>query len=156
MARVLVIGYGNVLRGDDALGLRVVEALKQSVDPAIVELMELQQLAPELAETFSHFELLILVDASMIGEPGTLHSRRVLPKPGPRAESHIVDPASLLNLAANLYHHAPRSFVVTVTGEDFSFTNEMSDPVSSAVGAAVVRVEEIIAKHFGSGSASTA
>jgi len=48
-ARVLVIGYGNTLRGDDGLGQRAAEALAQRALPDGVEVLSCHQLTIELA-----------------------------------------------------------------------------------------------------------
>ena len=149
MARALVVGYGSSLRGDDALGLRLVQALRTRVDPEVVELMELHQLTPELAETISQFELVIFVDASISGVAGELRSRRILPKRGPQTESHVMDVSALLNLAATLFNHAPKAFIVTITGEEFDLSTELSTTVSSVLPSAVSHVEELIATHLG-------
>lgn len=75
--RVLVIGYGNPLRSDDALGWRVGEALRERLehqfskieaqtrtDPANVEVITCQQLNPELADPISRADLVLFVDAA--------------------------------------------------------------------------------------------
>ena len=148
MARVLVVGFGTDLRGDDALGLRIAQALRERVNGDLVEVLEFQQPLPELAENLSQVELAIFVDASIVGEAGALRSRQVRPKPGPKSQSHIFDPSVLLNLALNVYKHAPRTYVVTVTGQDFGFAEALSPIATAAVPAAVAHIEKLIESHL--------
>lgn len=148
MAKALVIGFGSTLRGDDALGIRVAENLRAQVDPKLVEIQTFHQLGPELAETFSRYQLVILVDASIEGAAGTVRSRQITPNRGSRSETHAVDPAALLSLAKSLYGNAPTTLLVTVTGEDFSFGTQMSDSVQLAIPEAVAEIEHLLAAHF--------
>lgn len=47
---MLIIAYGNLLRGDDGLASRAADELAQKVEPSKVEILQRHQLAPELAE----------------------------------------------------------------------------------------------------------
>lgn len=114
--RVLLIGYGNALRGDDALGPMVVECLRPLLADTLknVELLSCQQLAPELAEPLARCELAIFVDAENSGEPGTVRVRRLRPMAENVASlTHHVQPAALLALARELYGRAPEARLVT-------------------------------------------
>src|SRR5690349_6241379 len=64
MARVLIVGYGNPLRGDDAFGFLAAEKLRSEIVSADVEVLALHQLVPELMEPVSRAELAIFIDAS--------------------------------------------------------------------------------------------
>ena len=70
--------------------------------------------------------------------------------------SHVVDPAAVLNLAANLYGHAPETLIITVTGAFFGYASELSEIAALAVPAAVENIQQQIAKRFGNPSAPSA
>ena len=70
MPRTLIIGYGNPLRGDDGLGWQVASELAKCVD-ALISVVAVHQLTPELAEPVSDADLVIFVDSSCDGEPGS-------------------------------------------------------------------------------------
>ena len=85
--KVLVIGYGNPLREDDGIGWRVVEEIEngeivgvlQSLGNCQLETVAVHQLLPELAGDVSEAELVIFVDASVEGKPGTIAVRELAP-----------------------------------------------------------------------------
>ena len=75
MPRVLIIAYGNPLRSDDGVGWIVAEELRRRLASPEVEVLQLQQLLPEVAESVSRAETVIFVDASCDGEPGGMRCR---------------------------------------------------------------------------------
>ncbi len=119
MARVLLIGYGNTLRGDDALGPLAVERLRPLLADAAC--ISCHQLAPELAAHLAECDMALFVDAAEDGEPGTVRVQRVSPAAGHAASlTHHVQPAALLALAEELYGHAPAAMLVTGAGAAFA------------------------------------
>ena len=59
MPRVLIVAYGNPLRSDDGVGWVVAEELRRSLALPEVEVLRLQQLLPEVAESLSRAETVI-------------------------------------------------------------------------------------------------
>lgn len=138
MARVVIIGYGNPLRGDDAFGWRVAERLMEVAHEPDVEVMCQQQLTPELMEALSGAELAIFIDAAAAGEPGTLVERRVEPAAASGAAfTHHATPEALLAGARALYGRAPVGVMISVAGADFGLGAEMSPAVSGRVEEAI-------------------
>jgi hydrogenase maturation protease len=80
----LIVGLGNPLRGDDGLGVRVVEALAGRSLPAGAEIVEGGTPGLELVNLMEGWPRVILVDAANVGrEPGqfvrfTLDEARLL------------------------------------------------------------------------------
>ena len=70
---LVVIGLGNVLRGDDAIGVRVVESLRSAVDrdphalPAPTRLVDGGILGLDLLGTIRDARAVVLVDAARSG-----------------------------------------------------------------------------------------
>jgi hydrogenase maturation protease len=130
-ARVLLIGYGNVLRGDDALGPMAAERLRPLLTGALrinAELLSCHQLYPELAEPLARCELALFVDAVACGEPGTVRVQRLWPQSGDTASlTHHVQPAALLALAQALYGRAPEAMLVTGSGATFENCESLSE-----------------------------
>ncbi len=85
--RILVLGIGNLLLGDEAVGVRIVEALEQRYRlPAHVEVLDGGTSGMELMEMMADRDHLIVADAVLTGAtPGSVavlydeRSRRCLP-----------------------------------------------------------------------------
>jgi hydrogenase maturation protease len=155
-ARVLLIGYGNVLRGDDALGPMAVERLRPvlTVGATEVELLSCHQLAPELAEPLARCQLALFVDADGGGEPGTVRVQRLCSEPEIVASlTHHVQPAALLALARELYGRAPQALLVTGAGETFD-GESLSEPGRNALQEICRLVPQLILSFRASGDAT--
>jgi hydrogenase maturation protease len=152
MAKVVVIGFGNPLRGDDSFGMQAVERLKAEVTGEQIQFIECQQLIPELAECVSKAELVLFVDADMDGVAGTTHSHRILPAETRRNDSlvHHLDPSALLGLSEALYHRVPEAMLMTVTGECFGYGSRLSPEVAKALPGVVEHIKELIFSRSGS------
>lgn len=138
----LVLGVGNVLRGDDGVAFQAI--LRIAADPrcAGVTAVARHQLTPELAEEVAAATRFILVDADAAGEPGTVRVRRIAPTGGGDPLSHHVAPEGLLALAQLLYGHAPPAWTVSVT----LVSTELGDPLSAPVEAALPAVTDAVAR----------
>jgi hypothetical protein len=65
--QALVIGYGNTLRGDDAVGQVVARALAGEAAIEGVEVIACHQLMPELAECIDAADMLLFITAKLYG-----------------------------------------------------------------------------------------
>ena len=147
-AGVLVVGYGNVLRGDDGLGPRIVELLAQDPRFARATLVPAHQLAPELALDMSAASLVIFVDARTGDVPGAVSARHVDPAgAGGSASSHHLEPADLVALALELYGAAPAAFAVSVGAAALDVGDRLSPAVERALPDAVEAIARIVAGH---------
>lgn len=73
MAAIRIIGLGNHLRGDDAVGLLAASRVRQKVGDR-VEVIEAEMAGVELIELMKGASVVILVDAVRSGQvPGTIH-----------------------------------------------------------------------------------
>lgn len=141
MSRIVIIGYGNTLRGDDAVGWLAAEALAKRFDEAKVTVLTRHQLAPELAETISAFDVALFVDATQDGEPGEIRCVDVEPLLVDSGFTHSASPEALLVLARELYGRAPRGILISLCGEEFA----LGDRLSPAVERALPRLIDLVA-----------
>ena len=140
MSRVLIIGYGNPLRGDDAFGWQAATRLLDLVDEKIVEVLVVQQLTPELMEPVSRAGRVVFIDAAAAGDPGVLHERRVAADPEAARFTHHSTPGGLLAGAAALFGRAPEAVLYSVAGQDFAFGERLTPAVEQALAEVVSRV----------------
>jgi hydrogenase maturation protease len=139
--RTLIIGYGNPLRGDDAVGWLAAQRLAESPDAAHTDVRVLQQLSPELAEPLARARRVIFIDACDGGLPGTVTWQPLDAALEPdNAFTHRLTPASLLASARQLYGRAPAAVVITIAGESFDY----GETLSPAVGQALPQVVRLV------------
>ena len=143
---ILVIGYGNELRGDDAIGLRVAEAVDAWQLPN-VRALAVPQLTPELSEDIAAARQVVFVDAT--SEP-SIHEVQVRPLEARAVEpggSHRSDPAGLLALAQAVFGHAPPAWLIAVPAADFAFGAPLSPLAQRGVEAALSRLRQFCAER---------
>ena len=138
MGGVLIIGYGNPLRGDDGLGWRACEELRRLLPEAEVRVVH--QLTPELAEPVSRARLAVFIDAGADGLPGEVRMERIEPAGAPTSFTHHVGTSMLLGMARALYGAAPRAVLYSISGETFDCGDQLSAVVREALPRLVASV----------------
>ena len=141
MPGTLVLGYGNPLRGDDALGPLAAGLLAGrfagdgGVGVGVVPL-----LTPDLADLVRRFDRVILLDARAGGEPGALFAETVEAEAAlPQTFTHHVTPGQLLAVTAALFGQAPRTFLLGVSAATFEVGQALSARVRASLPALVER-----------------
>jgi hydrogenase maturation protease len=139
----LVIAYGNRLRGDDAVGWVVADALTSDIRMQDVEVVALHQLSPELADDVGRASRVVFVDARVdpTTAPGAVAVSELEPDSKATAMTHHVDAGTVLALAETLYGRTPPAFAVSVTIE----SAEPGEPLGVAVSASVSALVEAVA-----------
>lgn len=145
MSRVIVIGIGNPLRGDDGIGWHTAQHLEAlAFPPESVHVVTTHQLLPELAEPLSRAGFAIFIDATVAGEAGEIRLRAVSPQPGQTAFTHSLTPDALLHAAYDWYGSAPRGVLLTIGGQDFGHSDALSERLSTALPELVSQVRHLI------------
>ena len=140
--KTLLIGYGNVMRCDDGAGVRVAETIEKE-QFAEVEVRTYQQLQVDLVNEFSHYERVILVDASVEGPE--VNIRKIRPSSyGHMASSHHLGPDLLLRLSQIVHLGEPELYLCTIRGECFDFGETLSSESAKRAEAAVVELRKLI------------
>jgi hydrogenase maturation protease len=145
---ILIIAYGNALRGDDAVGLHAARELdRQFRDDPEIDIITCQQLTPEMADDISGSELVIFLDAACGEEPGTVRCRHISPANVPAGLTHHLDPQSLVSAAEQLYGEAPQAICVTLAGWSFEVSNRLSRNAQLRLPELIRQTREIITTH---------
>jgi len=147
MPRVLVVGYGNPLRRDDALGWHAVRELKRRTEPAEIQCLPTRQLTPELADRMRHADRVIFIDASAEAELGRVDVQRVEAIPGRPSFSHRYTPAGLLALCQTLYSACPECYLVSVGAANFGHGEELTSLVEESLPEVVDQVLRLAARE---------
>lgn len=144
--RILIIGYGNTLRSDDALGILAAGALLRRPLPVDTHVLSCLQLTPELAQTLAEYDRAIFIDAAEAGDepPGTIQRRPLLPDfTAPPGITHHFTPQTLLAMSALLYDHTPQAELITVSAASFDLGEELTPAVAAALPRLVNLILEI-------------
>ena len=139
----LVIGYGNTLRGDDGVGVRVAEAVAALQLPG-VHAMSCHQLSPEDAEHVSQAGRVVFVDAAA----GGFSEVQLVPlSPGETTQlmAHAADPRTVLALAREIFGHAPAAWALTIPAARMGFSEELSPQAQQGLKQAVQWIRKLAA-----------
>lgn len=161
MVRTLVIGYGNLDRGDDGVAYYVVNALRKHLgqktldedDTGLEELgtavdsVFLTQLMPELIDTIADYDQVIFIDAHVIADVPDLHCSPISPEYTPSAFTHHMTPAMVLMLLKTLHHKEPKAYLVSLRGWNFDFHRGLSESTEILVQQAVGHIVELLGKQ---------
>jgi len=143
---VVVIGYGNPLRGDDGIGPQVIEQLKLRFPASeVIELISCHQLNPELADDIARADHVIFIDATDKPAASDVVCESVIPQSAKRTYSHQLEPASLLAMAADLYGTCTPGTMITVAGESFDRRIGLSARAERGVAQTMATVEQLVA-----------
>lgn len=144
-SRVLIIGYGNVLRGDDGVGWRAARRIEGKLPPGIASVLTVHQLLPELAEQVSRAKLAIFIDADSELGLGEVKHRNLTPTfEAGGTIGHHQDPEKILGMAKELYGHAPEGVLYHVGGENFGYRRTLSRAVQRALPALVQEISDLV------------
>ena len=152
MAVIRIIGLGNHLRGDDAVGLLAARRLRQQVGDR-AEVIEAEMMGVGLMELMNGASVVILVDAARSGQiPGTIHRLDASAGPiGVRVflrSSHALGISDALELARATSVLPPRVIVYGIETGNTEPGQPLSPQVAEALGKVVEQiVQECDACH---------
>lgn len=138
-APLLVLGWGNRSRGDDALGPLCVEALRAALPAHLhgrVEFLEDYQLQIEFALDLVGRERVLFIDAS-VDCAAPFEARPARAQRDSSISSHALSPDALLQVFVDLQGQAaPPSTVLAIRAEAFGLGEPMTENASAHLQAA--------------------
>jgi hydrogenase maturation protease len=146
---ILIIGYGNELRGDDGLGPRVAEVIAAAKYPG-VRVCSVRQLVPELAAELAEARMVVFVDALTDPNRGAVELQPVEAEEITDWSTHTSDPRTLLALTRAVFGRTLEAWWLTIPGRDFDFSMEPSSTAQQNVRQALARLERLIQEATGS------
>jgi hydrogenase maturation protease len=144
--QIIIIGIGNIFRGDDAVGLVAAQRLRDLKLPG-VQVLELDGDITTLAETWGGAARVITIDAAASrGGAGTIHRFAAHEEPLPRklfatcCSCHAFGLAQQIEIARALQQLPPSLIVYGIEGKDFTLGSGLSPEVAGAVPEVIRRV----------------
>ncbi|NDV63078.1 hydrogenase maturation protease [Puniceicoccales bacterium CK1056] len=145
---ILILGVGNLLVGDEGVGVHVVRALEEMEWPEHVHLLDGGTGGFHLLSYFSDYKRIILIDATRDGERvGTIQefTPRLPSDFPPSLGAHDIGLKDLIGAAA-LTGPLPQMTVVTVSIEELKpMELELSPAVKASVPQVCEKVRQLLA-----------
>jgi hydrogenase maturation protease len=144
--KVLLIGYGNTLRRDDAVGCQIAREIEAWHRPE-VHVLEVAQLTPELAQAMADAQAVFFVDARAdLSVSGCGVQVERLDPIGETAPSlgHASTPRFLMALCRAAYGFCPVSWLISVPAADFALGEGLSDVAVRGKDEALRAVEYLL------------
>jgi hydrogenase maturation protease len=126
--KVLVYGYGNPGRQDDALGIIMTDNIIKWIDENEISSIEVDQnyqLNIEDASKIMDFDLVIFVDAS-VENIDSYKLEEVTPDMKTEFSMHSVSPSFVFGLCREISDASPKVYQLHIKGHEFEFMKEMS------------------------------
>ena len=147
MAGLLVFGYGNPSRGDDALGPLFLEALqiRLASSPGVdIEFLQDFQLQIEHALDLAGRDRVLFVDAH-VGCPPPFRFERLVPQRDGSYTTHAVSPQALLEVYRRINRdEPPPAYLLSIRGERFDLGDALSRAAESNLESALRFAEGLI------------
>jgi hydrogenase maturation protease len=143
MKSILLIGYGNPTRMDDGVGWYVADKIEEKLSD-LVEVIQADQLAVEMAEDIKDRDLVIFVDAHVSDEDDWIRLEEIKPDSRPGLISHIIKPSNLLAICESLYHKHPKAYLYSVKGVDFDFGESLSMQTQSSADETIQKIIHLV------------
>jgi hydrogenase maturation protease len=143
----LILGIGNVLMGDEGVGIHAIKHLEHERLPSTVHLIDGGTGGFHLLSLFQEYDPIILIDATMDGSSaGTLHT--IQPRFAsdfPRTLSaHDIGLRDLIESAV-LIGELPKMFLITISIDGMqSMSTRLSPPVEESLSGVAEAVHGIL------------
>jgi hydrogenase maturation protease len=139
VAPLLVFGWGNPSRGDDALGPLLIEQLRGAAPPGFsIEYLEDYQLQVEHALDLVGRKRVLFVDASLGGN-APFEASHIKAAQDATITTHAMSPQALMQVFQDIQGEpAPASMLLAIRGQCFELGEPLSEAALSNLQVAVV------------------
>ena len=145
LPKILIFGYGNPSRGDDALGPLLLEKLEAAKLPGIECLTDFQ-LQVEHALDLDGRELALFIDAHLSCQPPFAFAE-LKPESDRSYTTHAMSPAAVLQVYLDINRRPPPpTFLLSIRGEHFELGEGLSPAAQANLEAALAFAKALCAK----------
>lgn len=138
MNPVLVVGYGNTLRGDDGAGVVAAERAGEGVRG--IDVIVTHQLQPEIAEQVAYHRCVIFLDASVLATELTVRELPHAARPG-GTTGHVQRPEFILALARDAYGRSPeKALLIEIPARSMEFGEPPTPATEAGIRQAIEHV----------------
>jgi hydrogenase maturation protease len=141
---VLVFGYGNLSRGDDALGPLLLEYVESHCDLEGIEILSDFQLQIEHALDLEDRSLVLFVDAS-VSCVGAFDFALLEPARDKSYTTHAMSPAAVLDVYKSIKKQTPPPcFLLSIKAEKFELGEGLSTQAENNLDQACLFAGELL------------
>lgn len=141
---VLLFGYGNLSRGDDALGPLLLEFVETHCDLDNIEILNDFQLQIEHALDLENRALVLFVDASVSCD-GAFDFSLLEPDRDKSYTTHAMSPAAVLDVYQSIKKQAPPPcFLLSIKAEKLELGEGLSIQAENCLEQACLFVAELL------------
>lgn len=149
MKKILILGIGNVLMGDEGVGVHTINALGEKKFPEGVDMLDGGTGGFHLMAYFQEYENVIMVDATMdkksTGTVSLIQPKFAsdFPKSLSAHDIGLKDMIESITILGKL----PKIYLITVTIDSIqSMKMELSERVSDAIPEVIIKIDELISQ----------
>ena len=128
MKKILIFGYGNPGRQDDALGVLLADQMEKWAEEMDIKSMDFDtnyQLNIEDALTISEYDMVVFADAS-IEQIADFKLSKVKPSQKTEFTMHAMSPDFVLHLCQSLYNKYPATYLLHIKGVEFEMKESLT------------------------------
>jgi hydrogenase maturation protease len=144
---ILVYGYGNPGRQDDALGVRLAENIELWIQEKNIKGVEIDcnyQLNIEDSDRISKSDIVIFADATVEEIDDFIYTRVNPDESTIEFTMHAVSPAFVVDLCRKLYGKNPETYLIHIKGYEWEFEEKLSDDAKLNLAKATSFLKEKI------------
>jgi hydrogenase maturation protease len=145
--KILILGIGNYLMGDEGVGVHAIKAMEKMKFPDGVKVVDGGTGGFHLLSFFEEFPVIILIDATMDKKPqGTI--RLIEPKFASdypvNLSAHDIGLRDLIE-SSFLIDKKPKTYLFTISIEEMQYMSvTLSQPVANAIGEVIDKVSDLV------------
>lgn len=145
--KFLIVGVGNVFRGDDSVGILIARFLRRYCFADNVKIIGLDLSFDELIEIWGNFEVVILIDAIDLDEkPGTIYrfepTSEALTAEVRFFSTHTLGLAEYIEIGKAIKALPMKLIIYGIVGENFGIGAPISDEVKSSCRKVIQKIVE--------------
>jgi hydrogenase maturation protease len=148
--RILIYGYGNPGRQDDALGVMLSEKIDswaKSENLPGIDTDQNYQLNIEDADKISQYDLVVFADAS-VNDIESFQMDRVLPDMKSDFSMHSVSPSFVTGLCNEAFKKRPEVYQLEIKGYKWEFMEKITENARKNLSSAEKFLRDFILKNM--------
>jgi hydrogenase maturation protease len=141
---ILIFGYGNLSRGDDALGPLLLEYLSNKIDSNNIEILTDFQLQIEHALDLENRQLVLFIDAA-VNCKAAFNFTKLQAVKDKSYSTHAMSPTAVLQVYQEITkQQPPPSFLLSIQGVSFELGEDLSQQAKSNLQQAIQFTEKLL------------